>query len=382
MNEKCIKNFIRLINIHTYKGKNPFFNTTNFTFFNGVGFSKAWDINFPTGNEIFTLKKEEIENSLLEEYIRGEYGNVPDVIDYKMIREINYRIYIEEKYPEIRSRYSDKERNAIIRKDLKRFVISKFQKVPHCCKDLNNDSGNIEHGKLTENKKEMIAFFKQLMNQITGENGIPEGIRTNFITTNYDYVVEAIYGNLLNGNDFRGYFYRGYTPQYDRREDVPIFDDWLLSNLFKINGGFEIFVGNYSKKYRQDYCHKHLDDYFYHEPKIIIPSLEQNYEEEYFKNVFSKSVKLLQNTQVLLIVGYSFPEEDNIIRFLLRQFAEYPSDFVSKHIFYIDLEPNIEKIKTVFPYLNSYPQLMEQVHLYKGSFSQFCEELNKKQWVS
>ena len=68
-----------------------------------------------------TLKKEEIENSLLEEYIRGEYGNVPDVIDYKMIREINYRIYIEEKYPEIRSRYSDKERNAIIRKDLKRF---------------------------------------------------------------------------------------------------------------------------------------------------------------------------------------------------------------------------------------------------------------------
>lgn len=67
-----------------------------------------------------------------------------------------------------------------------------------------------------------------------------------------------------------------------------------------------------------------------------MPSKEQNYANLYFSSIFPKAVRLLQESDVLVIVGYSLSEEDALLRFLIRQFAEDLRDAHGKSIFYVD----------------------------------------------
>lgn len=69
----------------------------------------------------------------------------------------------------------------------------------------------------------------------------------------------------------------------------------------------------------------------------MLPSNEQDYTQKYFKALFPKAIRLLQESKILVVVGYSLPEEDALIRFLIRQFAEDRADGDQKVIFYIDL---------------------------------------------
>ena len=68
--------------------------------------------------------------------------------------------------------------------------------------------------------------------------------------------------------------------------------------------------------------------------------------------MFPKAVRLLRETSVLVIVGYSLPEDDALMRFILRQFAEEPEDGREKIIFYVDMSKTATKrakLEDVFP---------------------------------
>ncbi|MEI9412005.1 hypothetical protein [Mesorhizobium salmacidum] len=153
----------------------------------------------------------------------------------------------------------------------------------------------------------------------------------------------------------------------------PVHEHWLVQHLLKINGGFEIL--RRGDGYALDYSRRTPARVINDPPILMLASREQDYSDPYFKTVFPKVVRLMRDTTVLVIVGYSLPPDDALIRFFLRQFAEEPEDGRQKFIFYIG--PGLEGakrkvIKEVFPTISNKdaPRLI----CYDGGFDEFAAE--------
>ena len=75
-----------------------------------------------------------------------------------------------------------------------------------------------------------------------------------------------------------------------------------------------------------------------------------------------------------VIVGYSLPDDDALMRFILRQFAEEPEDGREKILFYIDPSDAAAKrtrLETVFPLRDGkYPTVVP----FNGTFNDFVTQ--------
>ena len=92
----------------------------------------------------------------------------------------------------------------------------------------------------TKAQRKILWLFRFLLDQIDGSQPQVEGIRTHFITTNYDYVIETILDNVVEIDDSLFlYTYRGITPTHVAGQSniSPIHQHWLVQHLLKINGG-------------------------------------------------------------------------------------------------------------------------------------------------
>jgi hypothetical protein len=226
----------------------------------------------------------------------------------------------------------------------------------------------------TKDQQNIVNFFHWLNNQITGDtDDIPEGMRIHFITTNYDFLIESILDtNLASDDSHFSYSYRGFTPKLinGKRPIKTVFSHYLVQSLIKINGGFEIYKSG-TDGFVIDYREKSEQDLKEQAPVLIVPNREQDYTGEYFQSIFPKAVKLLQESQALVIVGYSLPEEDALLRLLLRQFAEDNVDGTRKLIFFIDLmneDEQLRKLRQVFPY-HSYAAERFNIFTFSGRFT-------------
>jgi hypothetical protein len=228
---------------------------------------------------------------------------------------------------------------------------------------------------LTDEQSHIIDFFTAILKETDGSQGIAEGLRLHYITTNYDFTIEAILDYCLGANDSHSiYTYRGITSKSFSGLKSPtiVHNHWLASNLLKINGGFEIFKCGY--QYEIDYRNKSIEQIRINPPQIMLPSREQDYLQDYFQAVFPKAIRLLQETSVLVIVGYSLPEEDALIRLILKQFAEDRTDGDNKMIFYVDLADQsiqIQRINDVFPHSSHHRGLT--VLPYSGKFTTWAQ---------
>jgi hypothetical protein len=107
----------------------------------------------------------------------------------------------------------------------------------------------------------------------------------------------------------------------------------------------------------------------------MLPSREQDYSDPYFRTIFPKAVRLMRETLVLVLVGYSLPDDDALMRFILRQFAEEPEDGRDKYIFYVDPSPQDKKLKKLEAVFPSISQLgVPKVVTFEGGFSDFARE--------
>ncbi len=107
-----------------------------------------------------------------------------------------------------------------------------------------------------------------------------------------------------------------------------------------------------------------------------MPSKEQNYTNRYFSAIFPKAVRLLQESRVLVIVGYSLSEEDALLRFLIRQFAEDLRDVRGKYIFYIDYTNQDvlnERLQGCFRYMNRMD--VSNIFTYSGGFVEWIKRI-------
>lgn len=349
---------------------------THFTFFAGAGFSKSWDPKAPVGSELFKLDPRVIESVADVGALGRMFGlQAFDEITPDRLRQIVYQIDMYERHPDVRSRYVDEQNLRMLRGALRAAVLDRYDKIT----DLNYFDTTTNKFPLTSPTKQqqnIIAFFRHIYAKMNGSQGLAEGIRTHFITTNYDFVIETILDNIIELDDTLFlYTYRGFTPKQIINEPniTPVHEHWLVQHLLKINGGFEIL--RRGEDYILDYSMRDPKDVMSEPPILMLASREQDYSDPYFKTVFPKVVRLMRDTTVLVIVGYSLPQDDALIRFFLRQFAEEPEDGRSKVIFYIGPGTHQEKrrlLEEVFPSManEEAPQLVT----YNNGFDEFAAE--------
>ena len=348
---------------------------THLTFWAGAGFSKSWDPKAPVSEDLFTLKTGLIEHATDTFAFSRIFGfDLHDNISYEQFRQIVYELDMYERYPDIRPRYIDDQNLRLFRAALRSAVVRRYERIT----DLNYfDQGSQKFSCLnpTQAQQDIIKLFYYLLKREDGSELLIEGIRTHFVTTNYDFVIETILDDFLGEDDSLFlYTYRGFTPASVANEPNvrPVHDHGLTWHLLKINGGFEILPSG--EDYLLDYSHRKLNDILDPPPVLILPSREQNYDDPYFRTIFPKAVRLLRETKILILVGYSLPEDDALIRFILRQFAEAPEDGRGKHIFYIEPCIDQKKLKAIAQVFPMIERKAPKLYTFKGRFEEFAAE--------
>lgn len=374
---EAAKAFMELIEAHRYQKARPhgFVPLTNITVWAGAGFSKSWTAKAPDATQLFTLDADALESVADLGVLSRLFGVQDSSVTPEQLRQVVYQLDMYERYPEICPRYIDAQNLNIMRGGIRAAVLRKYDSISK----LNYFDNMLNKFPLTNedtHQTKIIDFFKFIHRCATGWNGIAEGIRCHFLTTNYDFVIETILDHVLNLDDsLFNYTYRGFTPSSIARfqNPMPTHEHWLSWHLIKLNGGFEILADR--SRYRLDYNKRNEDQIINQPPILMLPSREQDYSDPYFRTIFPKSVRLMRETKVLLLVGYSLPEDDALMRFILRQFAEEPEDGFGKAIFYVDLLSKDEKVKrlqSIFPSIAKIE--MPKIFTFEGSFANFAKE--------
>src|SRR5439155_9854296 len=179
--------FRALINKFTYKGKSraP---VCNFTFFLGAGFSKSWDERFPTGNELFHLPHEFWEKSsrYVVEFLDSLNYKSTDDLDPRRFKDLVYSLGMFRKYPEIRPRYVDDGNIEIVERELRGLTALKFHHHVNAYHFSETDQKILFTNAPNENQRKILELFQNLLRESDGSQGVSEGIRCNFVSTNYD----------------------------------------------------------------------------------------------------------------------------------------------------------------------------------------------------
>lgn len=269
--------------------------------FLGAGFSMAWDDNYPSSNKVFTIRKSEAnKNKERHPFFSLSKDFNIDWVDNKgkdnseAFKLFKYNIDVYKRYPSLLPSHLDGNTVSMLEDDVKIYIKNKFKKM------VGEGSFCLKNSELSDTQKNIINFFEEMQKFKS----------LDIITTNYDVVID----NILNRLKGKRSIIRGMPVFVEGKHKCPQSGG---IGLYKLNGGFEVIEdGN---KFRIDY------DSILNEniaPNIILPSKEQNYSDKYFKNVFINSSSQLRNADIIIFIGYSFPEEDLIINFLLKSFLD------------------------------------------------------------
>ena len=376
------KALITLVDDFSYQSAPELRPLTNIVFWAGAGFSKAWEPSSPAGSQLFTIDGASQGFLSLLSTLADLFGT-DGKISYEQFRQLIYQLDMYERYPDLRSRYFDPQNIAMARTVLRQAVVRKFNALSR----LNYIDKGLNKFPLinpTRAQNDILEFFDYLQKRLSGTEVVVEGLRAQFITTNYDYVIETILDNIIPDNDdsLFLYTYRGITPTTAAKppNPSPLHGHRLVDHLLKLNGGFEILADGYG--YVLDYSERSENDLAERPPVLILPSREQQYTDPYFQAIFPKAIRLMRESTVLVLVGYSLPEDDALIRFIIRQFAEEREDGFGKYLFYVDPLKNrhkLQKLSQIFPWVEDqkFPvedQKFPTIFLYEASFAEFAKE--------
>ncbi|HAV1570684.1 TPA: hypothetical protein JG843_000125 [Vibrio parahaemolyticus] len=337
-----------IISAHDFVNLKLLNENSDTTFFTGAGFSKAWNDRYPLGSGLFSIDFDDSEDlnfiSLADSlHIQKPNKDLPrreyDDACYDYFCEIKFHLDIFKRYPSLLPSYLDSTLIKSLENEMKKFIVDRFTT------EVSETEFRLDS---TENiNQNLVDFFKVVSDSSKS---------LSFISTNYDYIIEKIFASFHSGVFCRGIVNRSeFDGKYWQGNGIP---------LYKINGGFEVHCDAHG--FYLDYEEKELV------PNIILPSKEQNYDDKYFKSVFLKSSGKLRESNKLVFIGYSLPEEDLTIRFLLKSFIDCSSD--QKEIFIIskDTEGALairEKVANLFPNLAK----NDAIWAVEGSFIDVCK---------
>lgn len=321
--------------------------------FLGAGFSKAWDEKYPLSDEVFSLSKEEAENhsdkfrffSLFESFNLNLH---PETVSEReragVFKSFKYNLDVYRRYPSLLPSHLDKQTLDYFEQQIKNYVKNKFVGL------LPGSEFKLDSkGAARKHKEDIIRFFNHLGNAKA----------LDIITTNYDIVIDKV---LRFSNPVRTQL-RGFPIRINNEVTCPKKGG---VGLYKLNGGFEVVADGEGFKIDYDSL-SNIESC----PNIILPSNDQNYSDKYFKNAFIKSSGQLRQADVLIFIGYSFPEEDYIIQFLLKSFLDADNKEKETIIVSRNEESALEcheRACKLFAELNDKSGL----YYYKGSFLELC----------
>lgn len=376
-NEQEIRNntvssFLNLMQSRTPVA-DDFTTTRNITFWCGAGFSKSWNANAPTDGTLFSIER----NTFLQfpnlcHVLKALGWQDNDRIGFEGFKTLSYVIDMQLKYPEIRNMFLDEGNLRLSLNEIRSFVYTRYNEL---CGTEIFDAGKKRFVLTPQDKLERtdtLQFFNQIIN--VGDTQKFDS-KTNFVTTNYDFTIEAMLDNLEGQTTpVLPTLYRGVSPRSSYGEDnwKPINSDYKHT-LIKLNGGFEILRD--WQTYQFEYGSRTLEGVRNTPPTLMLPNREQDYGDPYFKEIFPKAVRLMRKTDILVIVGYSMPWEDLLIRFILQQFSE--GDARGKWIICVDLkgsETLQSHLQWTFGSIVKYN--WPKVLYFPGSFKDFCRSCN------
>ncbi|HFQ5370723.1 TPA: SIR2 family protein [Vibrio vulnificus] len=365
-------------------------------FFTGAGFSRAWHHDYPTGWSLFSIDFGDITKNYnflrladklhiarpsktIEARLLQEIESASNELDrYKLTLELNeknyekqcyeffsnikYHLDLYKKYPGMLPNFLDLTLIKGIEDEIKSFVKKRFCEL--ASKDKPLDVSYTSKG-----DRNIIYFFEKLKNA---------EVNINFISTNYDFIIEKIFSNLGIASLDRGVIERKTLENYEwNNNDI---------GVYKLNGGFEIFSNK--NGYYIDYGKTTADfnkttannnkDIEWDSASIIIPSQEQDYSDKYFENCFIKASNKLREASVLVFVGYSLPIEDNAIRFMLKNFVDCSSNQLKNKQVYVISASKESALNVLVRVKDLFPRLIraDEDHSIKaldGSFSKLAE---------
>lgn len=347
------------------------------TFWCGAGFSKAWDKESPTDGDLFNIDLNEINDfPNLQHVIHvmgwDSYGH----LDFERFKSLRYTLDMQLRYPDIRNRYFDDQNLTLSINELRTLVVKKFTSICNL-NYIDNKSMTFYQNRSNDAQKNITNFFSLLEKTRHSEMDFSSWQPCHFLSTNYDFTIETIIQNIYTPqSSMLGRLYRGVTPNQvcGSNQAWPYLSRTFDRILLKINGGFEIVPA--TNGYEIDYSLRGDAAIQERPPLLILPSDVQDYDDHYFQQIFPKAVRLLRETNVLVIVGYSMPPEDALLRFILRQFAESPNDAIGKYVFVIDTKNHQtikHRLQEIFFY-TSYSEWPKQYY-YSGKFESFCKNI-------
>ena len=174
---------------------------TNFTFFAGAGFSKSWDPTAPVGSELFTLETAVLERVADVGALNRMFGIASfEAISADQLRQINYQLDMYERYPDVRSRYVDGQNLLAFRGALRAAILDRYEALT-TLNYFDPETAKFPLINPTPRQSKILQFFGYLQRQQDGSGRFAEGIRVQFVTTNYDYVIETILDNIIGSDD-------------------------------------------------------------------------------------------------------------------------------------------------------------------------------------
>src|SRR5207249_3315053 len=121
-------------------------------------------------------------------------------------------------------------------------------------------------------QRAILDFYAWLRAQRDDSHPVPRGIHFDFLSTNYDYLIETILDNIGVSEQALWNTYRGLTPtMICGQPNTNVVPDYLTVNtLIKINGGFEVVQPQ--ADYHLDYRPRSFAALKADPPEIMLPS--------------------------------------------------------------------------------------------------------------
>jgi NAD-dependent SIR2 family protein deacetylase len=177
------------------------------------------------------------------------------------------------------------------------------------------------HSILESTKNVLIGPLQRMINY--EQNVLNSDL--SIVTTNYDYIPEIVTKrNCIYGKDNQNIKFNHYV-------------SYNGTNLFKLHGSTHWGYCSNCKELvllEEKYS---IDDYFrvekfsnktssvgacscgyYFRPLIITPTYLKNYQNYYLNQIWTQTFKILKNAERLIFVGYSLPDDDIEVLYLLK----------------------------------------------------------------
>jgi len=231
---------------------------------------------------------------------------------------------------------------------------------------------------LDEKLQRKIVYHKRLIDRLKNEKRIKQ---TAFLSLNYDIIIDNVLADLY------GEYHLDYGidfVNFERENDWKKPDKNKAILLLKIHGSLNWLYcptcnhieltpkekGAIKAFYKIKECSKCKTPM---EPVIIPPTFYKEMANPFIQKIFLKADKVLRSAERIFICGYSFPDADLHIKYLLKRAEQFKGEtpeiyVINNHPSKIAQQQNEEKQRIIRFFKNK-----EKIHYTKLSFEKFAE---------